>query len=298
MLKKGLILDGVYTKKGNTENLVACKNLLPNAKVISSSRNPLIQLLRTLLESRGRKKHGSFIVEGPKLVLESCNSNLTVEHILLNTNFAKSEEAENITKLDPLVKTSLLSSKLFDKVSPTQAPQGILAIVKYPNSPTIDHQFSDLPSPLMVFDRIQDPSNVGSLMRVAEATGCRDVFYIKGTSDPYSPKSIRASAGSVLRLRLYPIVSVEELSLLLTKNNISLLTMSPRTGVNLYKAEISGKIALVLGNETHGVDPLLAHEAMFQIKIPMDGKGESLNVTSAASVILYEIYRRRTANLE
>ena len=223
---------------------------------------------------------------------------MRIEHILIDNDFAISKEAANITKLFPLVKTYLLNTKLFDKVSPTPTHQGILAIVKLPKTPEINSHSLGQPSPLLVFDRIQDPSNVGSLIRVAEAIGCQDAFYIKGTSDPYSPKAIRASAGSTLRLNLHPIDSVKDLLILLTKNNISLVTMSPRNGVDLYKAVISGKIALVIGNETHGVDPLLVQEASLQIKIPMDGNAESLNVASATSVILYEFYRRHISNSE
>lgn len=181
-----------------------------------------------------------------------------------------------------------LSPGLMRQVADTQTPQGILCAFEAPTW-TPDAALAGL-GPVLVLDGLQDPGNLGTLARSAEAAGAAGLVITPGSVDPGNPKALRASAGSLLRI---PCVVVPDPLPLVEASGRRLVATTGRGGKPHYEADLCRPFALLVGQEGAGLSPDLFREADFQLTVPMGGRVESLNAATAAAVILFEAARQR-----
>lgn len=249
--------------------------------VITSASNEQIKKIIQLKEkAKARKKENAFVVEGIKMYREIPQESLISTYV--SESFIKDNKEE-------IFDYTVVSDQVFKKISDTVTPQGILAIVrksKYSVSEIVDRR-NKAKSCIVVLDRIQDPGNLGTIVRTGEGAGITGVIMSSGCVDIYSPKVIRSTMGSIFRV---PFTIVDDLP--------SAVDMLKEAGITSYAAHLKGEIysdgvlvddlALLIGNESKGLSDEVSSKADKLIKIPMSGKVESLNAAIATAILMYE----------
>ncbi len=275
------------------------------AEVITSRDNKWLKQFRVALQGTGPRDGGPIGVEGPKLIEEALRSGLEAEALLV------SEDGERaVTRIfraagasDAGIASSRVlrtTDKLFEGVTGTEAPQGVAALFKQRA-----WEFDDIlrgagelrgSSPLvMVLAAVQDPGNVGTILRSAEAFGATGAVATRGTADPWSPKALRASAGSALRLPLLRGLAIPVLLAQLKIKQVKIYAASSAHTDRAVVADLREAAAIFVGNESSGVPAEVERAADGIITIPMAETVESLNAGVAASLVLYEAARQRSA---
>lgn len=252
-----------------------------NAETITSRQNPLMTHLRKLASSRSyRKKSGEYLCDGTKLLAEALKWGAEVKTAVFS-------EGVDIPPLPDGVRAVRVSEELMRAVSPMETPQGALFTVALPEV--------QLPETLsgkhyLVLDGVQDPGNVGTILRTADAFDCDGVFLVNACADLYNPKTARATMGAIFRREAYT-VTVEELFSLLQKSGVPLYGTALRDDtVPLAEADLA-RAAVAIGSEGRGLSQQVLDECAKTLKIPMNPRCESLNAAIAATVVLWEMYR-------
>lgn len=255
--------------------------------MITSLQNPMVKEVARAIRRGTLTRDGYAVAEGFRLVSEALRSGCELGAILVAQSVRKTLE-ERVPELrgGSLV---IVADNVFQKIASTENPQGVMALVRPPMW-VLGDLFARR-TPVIVLDGVQEPGNAGAVLRVAEAFGAGGCIFLKGTVDPYNPKAIRASAGSVFRLPLVVGIGVGELELAVKARSWPMFAAMPRDGVPLDGADLKGSFVLVLGSEAHGVSDELAQLAT-PLTIPTT-EVESLNIAVAAGVILYEAWRQR-----
>jgi RNA methyltransferase, TrmH family len=266
-------------------------------KKITSFSNPLIRQAVEITSVRQRSGREFFIAEGPHLVAAAIEAGAFFKEVFYTAGFSGTKDgARLLAALENAVNkpTMLieLPEPLFAKISDTETPQGILAIISLETVKLCSLDLSASPL-IAVCDGIQDPGNLGTIIRVSDAAGADAVVVLPGSCDPYSPKVVRASAGSIFNL---PVILCrrEELIDYLSENSIKLYVANAKAERSIYETDLREPCALAFGNEARGISSLLQERADGAIKIPILGKAESLNAAVAASICLYEAVRQRS----
>jgi RNA methyltransferase, TrmH family len=281
-----------------------------HADVITSRDNQWLKKFRAALRGTGPAHAEPIGVEGPKLIEDAVRSGLEAEALLVSD--AGERELEQILRAATLSEAGIPRSrvlrttdKLFASVAGTEAPQGVAALFRQPV-----WEFDDIlrgPGPMreaaplgVVMVGVQDPGNVGTILRSAEAFGATGVIAARGTADPWSPKALRASAGSALRLPVLRGMAVPVLLAQLKIARVKIIAAgasSHSTGsdINESGADLRESVAIFIGSEGAGLPPEVLHAADAMISIPMSEAVESLNAGAAASVLLFETARQRKA---
>jgi TrmH family RNA methyltransferase len=255
---------------------------------VLSEKNPLVKQIRRAITRGGLTEDGCAVAESFHLLEEALRSDCEIRVIVA----AESVRSTVAAHVRGLKRTRLVSldDAVFRELASTESPQGVLALVR-PPAWTIE-QLVRGRTLLIVLDGVQDPGNAGAIVRAAEAFGATGAVFLKGAVSPYNPKCLRASAGSLFRL---PIVAAFDPSLLLAaleQKRVALFAALPRAELLAADAALSGRCALVIGSEGHGVSAQLRDRAK-GLRIPTHGV-ESLNAAVAAGVLLYEAARQRT----
>ena len=262
-------------------------------KLISSAENRIVKEAASLHEKKYRERYNAFLVEGEKLVSEAVAQGREVKSLFVRTGAqddilltAHRAEADGITVFE-------LTGDVFMKVVRTETPQDVAAVLKLPGTDSEEFLERTAGGNVLVLDRLQDPGNVGTLIRTAEAMGFAGVIAVKGTADPYQPKVVRAAAGSILRMRVLILEDAQSVIEFLSGSGKKVFAADAGEGSkDCTDADISGNSAVIIGNEGSGVsDELLA--ASECIRIPMEGQTESLNAAIAGSIIMYESNRQK-----
>lgn len=259
--------------------------------ITSVANQKVKQVVAWQTKAKERKKDNIFLVEGLKMFEEAPEKSIKevyIEESLLK-KLKKGSEVYN--KLER-VGYEAVSSEVFRKMSDTQTPQGVLAIVE---RPAYDFEkLLKIENPLfVVLEDLQDPGNLGTIIRTGEGAGVSAVFMTKNTVDIYNPKTIRATMGSIYRVPFAIVEDVKELILGLHN-----------AGIRTYAAHLAGKdyydsfsfkegTAFLIGNEGNGLQKETADAASAYLKIPMEGQVESLNAAIATSLLMYEAHRQR-----
>jgi len=252
-------------------------------------------LVKRLASRRGRARAGCFPAEGVRLVEEVLDSGWTVDFLAYTGLAAANLRTANLLArarargLDPV----LLDERRMKALSGTVTPQGVLAMVRRPEDAWTDLLRRTI-SLVVVLDGLQDPGNVGTVIRAADAAGCDGVVCLAGTSDPFGPKAVRASMGSVLHLPVYTGAKAPDVAAGLAAHQVQLLVADPEGGRVLAEQDLRGPVALILGSEARGPGPSWQGQEVCRVRIPMPGRAESLNVALAAGIILYETVRQRS----
>ena len=232
------------------------------------------------------------MVETPKLVLEALESELTVDHVIVSGDQHPDPDIAEACETQG-VRLFGLEADAFAKLSDARTPQPALAVVELP-SLAVDERFAAEAAMYLVLVDVSDPGNVGTLIRTAEATGCAGVIVTSTTADVVSPKVVRASAGSMLRVPLGEVELAELPSTLERLGVMSIATALDSTPFSEVSIEPAKSIALLLGSEAHGLDPTIAAHADQTVSIPMHGKVESLNVATAGAVLAFHLAANRS----
>ena len=260
---------------------------------ISSAQNSLVKELRRAFSRGELTSDGHCAIEGLRIAEEAIRSGLRFRAVFFRES-ATSAADRLLPQLAAQVETIELPDAVFDSAVATETPQGVAALVKL--KPFGLDDVLRAPEPLvLVAAGVQDPGNLGTMLRSAEAFGASGVLVAEKTVSPLSPKVVRASAGSVFRLPILS-VSLNEALPRLRDQALRLVATSSHKGTPADEADLSGKLALFIGNEGAGL-PRDAMKAMDEtIAIPHSPKVESLNAAIAASILLYEAARQRRAN--
>ena len=260
-------------------------------RMVESKQNARLKELRKALNAPGRGAQALVGIEGPKLLEEALRAGLRVKTIFV------AQGAQRL--LDKLqvgrdVEVLELPKKLLDQALATETPQSIAALFEPPDwslSQVLNQ--NQKKSLIVVLAGIQDPGNLGTILRSAEAFGATGVVGLPGTVNAWNPKAVRASAGSVFRVPVL-VVGVDECFERLREAGVKLLATTAQGSKAADLAELNGPVALVIGNEGGGVPADLIAKADATIAIPCPGPVESLNAAVAASVLLYEASRQRS----
>lgn len=261
-------------------------------KTITSLSNPLIKEALKIKNGLGRQK-GFFLIEGSHLIETAAFSSLAViKKVFFTENFASKKDSQRI--LDHLrgIEKVLITERILSSLTDTDMPQGISALINY--APPTFKEIKAANNPLFVLcDSIQDPGNLGTIIRGSDVFGADAVITLPSTCDPFNTKAVRATAGSLFNI---PVINAEQNELLsyLALKNIALYATSSKAVTSIHQIDLKQPVAIVFGNESSGVSKLLQEKAKGVFKIPISGKAESLNVAMAASVCLYEAARQRS----
>lgn len=251
---------------------------------ITGKDNKTLKLIRSLSKKKGRQDSGLYFVEGTRIVDEALlYAEDSVKYLIASETFCKNNSAF-INALDEKGKTVYTSNdKLFNDVCDTETPQGIGAVLKIPDTPPLS--FGDL-NFVLILDRVSEPGNLGTIIRTAEAAGVDAILMLKGCADIYSPKVVRSTMGSMFRI---PYLTGIELSTVseLKSFGFTIVSTSLKKSVLINESNISGKRAIVIGNEAFGVSDEILSLSDIKIRIPMEGKVESLNAAVAAGISMY-----------
>lgn len=263
---------------------------------ITSRENPRVKQARSLLQRRGRAKAGRWLVEGVRVLEEAFRHGHPPETIFYTAESGNDARVQNILQRAAQwgIACYEVPARLLAEMSDARTPQGIVAVVPTPRMSGDGFSHQDAVPLVLVIDRIQDPGNLGTMLRTALAVGVTGVALVHGTVDPGHPKAIRSSAGAVFGLPI-AVYQPDELIGKLRQNNMRLIALDVRGDVSLYEVPWNEPTALLVGHEAHGPSERLLKDADIIAHIPMPGGGESLNAATAVAVCLYEALRQRAA---
>ena len=255
--------------------------------ITSTGNSQVKRLLQLQKKSKARNEEKVFLVEGLRMFMEVPEER--VQKVYISETLYNKKKQELKKKKFSI---EVLSDAVFQHVSDTKTPQGILCVVNQKEYDLEAVLNAENPH-FMVLDNLQDPGNLGTIVRTAEAAGVDAVFLSKESVDIYNPKTIRSTMGSIYRM---PIIYVEDLQ--------ELLERFKQKEIKSYAAHLEGKntydkedyqrgTAILIGNEGNGLREEISRSADVWVRIPMEGKVESLNAAIAASVLMFEVYRQR-----
>lgn len=251
--------------------------------VITSTKNPMVMIWKSLSDRKSRYQTGLFLVEGRKMVEEAVHSSFRVQSILV-------EEGAEVLPDDTLysnIRRYILGKSAFEAVCETKTPQGIAAVVELPK---ISADFSGFKK-IVALDDVQDPGNVGTIIRTADAAGFDGVILSRATADVFSPKVLRSTMGSVFHIPLHITDDITALLVRMKSSGCAIIS-SQLDGEPFFAREVVNlPLCLVIGNEGNGIREDIRQIATHKFKLPMEGRAESLNAAVAAGIMMYDFVR-------
>jgi len=256
-------------------------------KFIQSRDNPFYkELVKLAGSARQRSKAGQTLLDGSHLLAACLDSGQLPRHLLLNAAALHDDEIGVLLERIHGVPVTQLDDRLFAELSELKTPTGILALLDLPQ-PSLDAAHGSF---ALLLEDIQDPGNLGSMLRSAAAAGCDAVFLSGGCADAWSPKVLRAAMGGHFVLDIH---ERQDLQRVAQEFPGELLATSLQATRSLYDCDLRGKLAFMIGNEGAGLSPALLQHATARISIPMPGRVESLNAAAATAICLFEAVRQR-----
>src|SRR5574340_598314 len=254
---------------------------------ITSLQNPRIkEIVRLRSNSRQRQRGGMFLVEGVDGISLARRAGLRPVTVISAPEIMRRQlgetAGENVT----------VTAAVFAKLSFRENPDGWLAVFPRPVTETKDIRLSD-PALLLVMESLEKPGNLGAILRTADAAHVDGVLVCDERADIYSPNVVRASRGALFSVPVVELGSASALEFL-RLNRIQVVAANPNAGVDFQQAALAGPIAIAMGTEDAGLTPLWLEQANVQVRIPMQGQVNSLNVSVAAALLLYEALRQRS----
>lgn len=258
---------------------------------IRSKKNEQVRLAKRLHQKKYRDQLGLFYIEGVRSTEEALSSGL-IHSLFYSPRLLDSPRGKELlvfaeTRGFPIYECG---EAVFGELTNTVASQGVFALVTKPRWAFVPRGL------LLIADEIQDPGNMGTLLRTAAGVGATGLIIVDGSVDLFNPKVVRASMGAVLKLPhwFYPRHEVRRL---VRVARLPLVVADLEEAVDCFSVQYPQNLALVIGNEARGVHPLFRQDAALRVKIPLKGPVESLNAAVAAGVLLYEIYRQHRSDL-
>jgi len=263
--------------------------------VISSKENDTIKRIKKLKEKKYRDEFSKYIIEGIKIVYEAIENNADIDSIiiceeLLNNNSTNSQLSDLKNKLNQIGedKKIYVTEEIIKLLSDVVNPQGIIAIIKKDSNFEIDYS-KDL---ILVLDNIQDPGNLGTIIRTADSCNLNQIVITKETADPYNSKVLRSTMGAIFRVKIIESEDIVKKLIEMKEKGFEIVTTSLQTDNLIYDIDYNKKV-VIIGNEANGVEKSVEDISDIKVKIPMLGKTESLNASVATGIILYEYVRKK-----
>lgn len=259
-------------------------------QIITSKDNEIIKNIRKLKEKKYRDANNEYLIEGIKLIKEAVEEKAKIKLIVVCEESIEDGDIDQkllyeIAKYDCIY----VNKKVFSILTDVQNPQGILAVIEKKNNEEDINYKEDI---IVVLDGIQDPGNLGTILRTIDSVGLSQVIVSKETADSYNPKVVRSTMGAIFRVNVIESEDLLQTLKNLKKHKYKIMATSLETNNSIYDVEYNKKV-IVIGNEANGVSKNVLEYADEKIKIPMLGKTESLNASVATSIILYEYVRRK-----
>jgi TrmH family RNA methyltransferase len=262
---------------------------------ITSRQNALVAQYRALARARA---DDLLLLDGPHLVGEALDAGITLRHAMAAADAAARPEIAHL--LDRLQRTAVPvasgSATVMDAVSPVRSSSDIVAIGVRPR--TLPAAGGAERGPWILLSDIQDPGNLGAIVRVAEAAGASGVLVAGQSADPFGWKALRGSMGSALRLPVSTVSEIDRSVADARRRGMRVLATVPRGGTSIFEADLTGPVALLIGGEGPGLPAAIVDAADARITIPMESPVESLNAAAAAAIALYEARRQRSHNAQ
>ncbi len=255
--------------------------------IITSRENPLIKLVAALqVSSEKRKRNGLFVLEGLRICKDACDNGIKFDKLIVSDAAVEKYAADT-------EKFSLISDEcykipdsLFKKISDTKTPQGIIAVAKMPVTASCG---IDKNGKYIALENVADPSNLGAVSRTAEALGVNGIILSSDGCDPYSPKALRASMGTLLRV---PVFVTESFAETLKSTGLKRYAcVVDKTAESIKEQSFENGSVVMIGNEANGLTDSAKQSADVLVTIPMTGRAESLNAAAAAAIAMWEMMK-------
>lgn len=258
--------------------------------LITSTSNPTIKTIRKLLDRKHRIETGLFLIEGLRTVAEAIASNYEINSIVVSPDLLISDFGKSLLQECDRNKITVIetSSEVFMSISQKDGPQGIAAVCK--------QQWTNLndlilyPNDIWVaLESVQNPGNLGTILRTCDAVGGKGIILLENSTDPYDPQATKASMGSIFNLKLVK-TDFEFFKDWIIRRKIHLIGTSDKAVNNVFKIKFPNPLVLLMGSERQGLSSCYLDLCKKVVQIPMEGKCDSLNLATATSVVLYQIY--------
>ena len=259
-------------------------------QTITSKNNELIKHIRKLKDKKYRDESNEYVVEGVKLVEEAVKENAKIKQIIVCEDTTRTYEIPTHIMLE-IAKYECISvsDKIFNIITQVRNPQGVMAIIeKNAQNAKIDYT-QDI---IVVLDDVQDPGNLGTILRTVDSIGLNQIIVSKGTADAFNSKVVRSTMGAIFRIKIIEVENLAQAIKEMRKHHFKLMVTSLQTKNSIYDIDFYKKI-IVIGNEANGVSKEIQDMADEKAKIPMLGRTESLNASVAAGVVMYEYVRQK-----
>ncbi|WP_300348689.1 RNA methyltransferase [Clostridium sp.] len=251
---------------------------------IESKNNNLFKEIKKLKEKKHRVKNNKYIIEGLRFLDEALKSGVSIDSIIFTENFKEKNE-EFFSNIPENIRLIQMNEVLLKQLCSTENPQGVLGVVNMQNKELKGGEL------VILVDKVQDPGNMGTIIRTAHAAGASGIIMTKGTVDIYNDKTLRSTMGSIFYI---PVVEDDSLEYVksLKEEGYKLVVSSLQGKNNFFEENLQGKVIIAVGNEGNGVSDEVYGISDIKVKIPMPGNAESLNVAVATSVMIYEKIRQ------
>ena len=287
-------------------------------QVISSKDNEIIKNIRKLQEKKYRDLENAYLIEGIKIVKEAIAENAKIKQIVMCEDFTDNVELDKDT-LYELARHNLIyvTRNIMDSLSDVKTPQGIIGVVEKSkrfaeedndenksknnidaetnmlgNKTGIEPKVDYTQDIIIALDGVQDPGNLGTIIRTADSANLNQIIISKTSADPYNPKVVRSTMGAIFRVNIIETENIVEELKKAQENGFKVMVTALDSSESIYKTEFNKKV-IVIGNEANGVSKEVQIIADEKVKIPMLGKTESLNASVAAGIMIYEYVRRK-----
>ena len=259
-------------------------------QTITSKDNELIKHIRKLKDKKYRDESNEYVVEGVKLVEEAVKENAKIKQIIVCEDTTRTYEIPTHIMLE-IAKYECISvsDKIFNIITQVTNPQGIMAIIE---KNAQDVQIDYTQDIIVVLDDVQDPGNLGTILRTVDSIGLNQIIVSKGTADAFNSKVVRSTMGAIFRIKIIEVENLAQVIKEMRKHHFKLMVTSLQTKNSIYDIDFNKKI-IVIGNEANGVSKEIQDMADEKAKIPMLGRTESLNASVAAGVVMYEYVRQK-----
>ncbi len=259
-------------------------------QVISSKDNELIKHIKKLKDKKHRDESNEYIIEGVKLIEEAVKENARIKKIIVCEDTTRTYEIPThimyeIAKYECVYVTD----KIFASITQVTNPQGIMAIIEKSDT---DAQIDYTQDIIVALDDVQDPGNLGTILRTVDSIGLNQIIVSKGTADAFNSKVVRSTMGAIFRVKIIEVENLPQAIKEMRRHHFKLMVTSLQTENSIYDIQFNKKI-IVIGNESNGVSKEIQEMADEKAKIPMLGKTESLNASVAAGVVMYEYVRQK-----
>ena len=260
--------------------------------IITSFSNPKVKAIRKLEDKKYRQATGEFFIEGLRTVGEAIQTGAPIQALVIAPDLLVSEFGQSLLEHPAVsnIEKLMVSREIYERIAYKQGPQGIGAVVRQ-NWQDL-HSLSKGPSDLwVVLDQVADPGNLGTIMRTADAVGCRGLILLGPSTDPHDPTAVKASMGSIFSLTLVAS-DWKAFNTWRIENQINLVGTSDRAPADYQAVKYQQPLALLMGSERHGLPEEIVDACDALVRIPMRGHADSLNLAVATAVVLYEIYNQ------